>query len=150
ASLGIAQLETMAADLRERWAKRVAIVTGVAAAILLAAGSGMITSLAPAMRADAAYAAVADARIGLLLGAATVIALALVAWRLPRFIAAAAVLLIIVDLGTQIRRFIVIDGRGAEVFAADEGVKAMLADAQGTAQPWRALPLGRVYMDDYL
>lgn len=149
-ALGLQQWEAMAADVRERWAKRVAIGLGVSAVILAAASEGLITSLAPAMRADAAFAAVADARVGLLLGVASAVTFAFVAWKAPKYLAAAAVALLLADLGTQIRRFIVIDERGAEVFAADETVQAVLKDAEGATQPWRVLPLGRVYMDDYL
>ena len=40
-----------------------------------------------------------------MLGAATVIAFALVAWMAPQFLAVAAVVLLLGDLGSQIRRF---------------------------------------------
>ncbi len=150
ASLGVHQWQQMADDVRERWAKRAAIVIGVGAVLMLAASQGMITTLAPAMRADAAYGAVADARFGLMLGAATAIMFAIIAWRAPRFLATAAVVLLLADLGSQVRRFIVIDQRGAEVFAADEVVQAIEKDAASLEQPWRVVPLGRVYMDDYL
>jgi hypothetical protein len=68
----------------------------------------------------------------------------------PKMMAVAAVVLLLGDLGSQIRRFIVIDERGADVFAAHEVVRAVRQDAAGTTQPWRIVPLGRVYMDDYL
>lgn len=135
---------------RARWAKRLAITVGVAATVLLAATDGLITTLAPDFRTDAAFLAVRDARLGLLLGAATVLTFAAVAWRAPRWLPGAAVVLLLADLGTQVRRFIVIDERGAEVFAADDVVQALRRDADGTTQPWRVLPLGRSYMDDYL
>lgn len=150
AALGFHQLQQMAQVERERWGKRVALVVGIAALVLVASAEGLITSLAEPQRVDAAYAAVDGARIGLMLGAATVIAFALVAWMAPQFLAIAAVVLLLGDLGSQIRRFIVIDARGAEVFAADEVVQALQRDAVGTTQPWRIVPLGRVYMDDYL
>lgn len=150
AALGFHQVQAMAQAERERWAKRVALVVAIAAVVFLASAEGMITSLAPAPRIEAAYAAVDGARIGLMLGAATVIAFALVAWMAPQALAVAAVVLLLGDLGSQIRRFIVIDERGAGVFAADEVVQALERDAAGTTQPWRIVPLGRVYMDDYL
>ena len=150
ASLGFTQWQAMAADTRERWAKRLAIGLAVGVGILLGASDGLITTLAPDFRAPAAMAAVSEARVGLLLGAGAAIAFALVAWRAPKFLVIAAVAMLLTDHGSQIRRFIVIDERGADVFAADEGVQAMLADASGLTQPWRAVPLGRVYMDDYL
>ena len=150
AGLGFAQWEAMAADARARWAKRVAIAVGAGMLLGIASADGVINSLAPDFRVEAAYQAVAEARFGLLLGGATVLAFVLVAWQAPRYLAAAAVVLLLADLGTQVRRFIVIDKRGAEVYAADEAVQAMLKDAGEQPQPWRVLPLGRVYMDDYL
>lgn len=150
AALGFEQWQVMAQDVRERWAKRVAIGVGVGAALLLATAGGLITSLAVGGRVDAAYAAVPGAQAGLLLGAATVVMFAVAAWRLPRHLGAVAVILLLADLGVQARRFIVVDPRGAEAFAADETVQAILKDAEGTTQPWRVLPMGRVYMDDYL
>ncbi len=150
AALGFHQLQQLAQLERERWGKRVALVVGIAAVVFLASAEGLITSLAPAQRIEAAYAAVDGARIGLMLGAASVVAFALVAWMAPKLMAVAAVVLLLGDLGSQIRRFIVIDERGAEVFAADEVVRAVQQDAASTTQPWRIVPLGRVYMDDYL
>lgn len=150
AALGFHQLQQMAEAERARWAKRVALVVGIAAVVFLASAEGLITSLAMPQRIEAAYAAVDGARIGLMLGAATVLAFAFVVWRAPQLLAGAAVLLLLGDLGSQIRRFIVIDERGAEVFAADEVVQALEKDAAGSTQPWRIVPLGRVYMDDYL
>jgi hypothetical protein len=149
-ALGFHQVQQMAVAERERWAKRLAIGVAIAAIVLMASAEGMITSLASPQRIEAAYGAVDGARIGLMLGAATVIAFALVAWMAPQFLAVAAVVLLLGDLGSQIRRFIVIDPRGAEVFAADEVVQAIQKDSEGTTQPWRIVPLGRVYMDDYL
>lgn len=150
AALGFHQVQAMAQVERERWAKRLALVVSIAAVVFLASAEGLITSLAPAQRIEAAYAAVDGARIGLMLGAGAVLAFALVAWMAPQFLAVAAVVLLLGDLGSQIRRFIVIDERGAEVFAADEVVQVLEKDAVGTTQPWRIVPLGRVYMDDYL
>lgn len=150
AALGMQQWLAMAEDVRARWAKRLAIGGGVAAVVLIAASDGLVTSLAPDFRADAAFLAVRDARFGLFLGAATVVAFAMVAWRAPRFLPVVAVAMLLTDLGTQIRRFIVIDARGADVFAADEVVQALQQDAAETTQPWRVMPLGRAYMDDYL
>ncbi len=150
AALGFHQVQAMAQMERERWAKRVALVVAIGAVVFLASAEGMITSLAPAQRIEAAYAAVDGARMGLMLGAAAVVGFALVAWMAPQFLAVAAVVLLLGDLGSQVRRFIVIDERGAGVFAADEVVQAIEKDAAGTTQPWRIVPLGRVYMDDYL
>jgi hypothetical protein len=150
AAFGFHQVQQMADSVRERWAKRVGVIVAVGAVLMLASASGLITSLASAARIEAAYGAVDGARIGLMLGAATVLVFAFVAWRAPQLLAAAAVVLLLGDLGSQIRRFIVIDERGAEVYAADEVVQALQKDAAGTTQPWRIVPLGRVYMDDYL
>lgn len=148
-AIGVQQWMTLDAESRERWAKRVMLGVGGAAALFLLASGGLITSLADPARADAAYAAVPGARLGLLLGAVTAILFAVVAWRAPRWLALAACALLVADLGSQIRRFIVIDPRGAETFAADEVVKAIQADAAGLEQPWRVLPLGRAYMSNY-
>jgi hypothetical protein len=150
ASFGLARLQAMPDDVLRRWAKRVAISVGAGAAVLTAAAGGLITSLAVPGRLDAAYAAVPGARVGVLLGATTVLLFALAAWRLPRHLGAVAVVLLLSDLGVQARRFIVIDERGAEVFAADDVVQAIERDAAGATQPWRVVPMGRVYMDDYL
>ncbi len=150
AALGFHQLQQMAQAERERWGKRVALVVSIAAVVFLASAEGIITSMAPAQRIEAAYGAVDGARLGLMLGTATVVVFALVAWMAPKMMAVAAVVLLLGDLGSQIRRFIVIDERGANVFAADEVVRAVRQDAAGTTQPWRIVPLGRVYMDDYL
>ena len=149
-ALGLTQVQAMATEVRERWAKRVAIGVGVGAALLLASASGLITTMAVGGRTDAAFAAVPGAQVGLLLGAATVLLFCLAAWRLPKHLGTVAVLLLLSDLAVQVRRFIVIDERGAEVFAADGVVQAVLEDAKGTTQPWRVLPLGRTYGDDYL
>jgi hypothetical protein len=150
AAMGLEQWRALDAAARERWAKRVLAVTAGGAGLFLLSAEGLITSLADAARADAAYAAVAGARLGLVLGAVSVIGFALVAWRAPRWMWLAAALLLVADLGGQIRRFIVIDPRGAEAFAADDVVKAIEADAAGLAQPYRVLPLGREYMSNYL
>ena len=149
-ALGLTQVLAMTTEVRERWAKRVAIGVGVGAALLLASASGLVTTMAVGGRTDAAFAAVPGAQVGLLLGAVTVLLFALAAWRLPNHLGAVAVLLLLSDLAVQVRRFIVIDERGAEVFAADGVVQAVLEDAKGTTQPWRVLPLGRTYGDDYL
>ncbi len=150
AALGYSQIEAMSADVRAQWAKRVAIVTAVAAVFFAVAAGGLITSLAVPGRGDAAYAAIPGAQLGLLLGAGTVVIFAVTAWKAPKYLVVAAVVLLLADLGVQARRFIVIDDRGAQAFAPDEAVQAILADAGNTTQPWRVLPLGRVYMDDYL
>jgi hypothetical protein len=155
AALGFAQLESMAAEVRAQWAKRVAVVTAAAAAFFTIAAGSLITSLAVPGRGDAAYAAIPGAQLGLLLGAATVVIFALTAWKAPKYLGGAAVVLLLADLGVQARRFIEIDERGREVYAADEVVQAIESDATGTTQPWRVLPwLGEptrpAYMDDYL
>ncbi len=149
-AMGLEQWRALADAERERWAKRWMMITAGGAGLFLLSAEGLITSLADVARADAAYAAVSDARLGLVLGAVTVIGFAVVAWRAPRWMWLAAALLLVADLGSQIRRFIVIDARGAEAFAADDVVKAILADAEGSTQPWRVLPLGREYMSNYL
>jgi hypothetical protein len=155
ASLGLQQWELMKADTRELWAKRIAIAVVVGAGLMLASAQGLITSLAVAERADAAFAAVEGARIGLLLGAVSVLVFVIVAWRAPRMLAVAAVAMLLLDLGVQARRFIKIDPAGDAFFAADEVVQAIQRDATGLTQPWRVLPViwadGRPpYMDDYL
>ncbi|MFN2635854.1 MAG: hypothetical protein ABR585_02350 [Gemmatimonadaceae bacterium] len=149
AALGFQRLQTMPDADRIRWAKRAAIGTA-AAAILLAAMSGsLIPNLAPAEHQDAAFAAVSGAQWGILLGALSVVAFAFVAWKAPRWMAPAAVALILLDLNIQDHRFIVIDPRGDSLFQADSVVRAMETDAAGATQPWRVLPAG-AYLDDYL
>ena len=150
AAMGVSRIESMAAEERRRWALRVGIAVGTAALLLIAASGRLIPNIAPAERLDAAYAAIAGARWGILLGAGTVITFAVVAWRAPRWTGVAAVAMLVLDLGIQGRRFIVIDPRGDSFFAADAAVRAMERDAAGSAQPWRVLPAGAVYMDDYL
>jgi hypothetical protein len=151
AALGLQQWELMKDEVRAMWAKRVLIGVVVGAGLMLASAEGLITSLAVPQRADASFAAVPGARIGLLLGAMTVIVFVVAAWRAPRLIAAAAVAMLLLDLGVQARRFIRIDPLGDAFFAADEVVQAVQRDAAGLSQPWRVLPLDRaVYMDDYL
>jgi hypothetical protein len=153
AALGLSQWEAMKDEVRERWAKRIAIGVAVGVGLMLASAEGLITSLAVAQRADAAFAAVPGARIGLLLGGMTVLVFVVTAWRAPRLLGAAAVVMLLLDLGTQARRFIRIEPAGDAFFAADEVVQAIQRDAVGLTQPWRVSPmltLGRpVYMDDY-
>jgi len=149
AALGVARIQAMSDAERRRWAKRVAIATAGAAIFLAAVSSSLIPNLASPEHEDAAFAAIAGARWGILLGALSVVAFALVVWKAPRWIAAAAIALILLDLGIQDRRFIVIDPRGDALFRADSVVRAIEKDATGTTQPWRVLPAG-AYLDDYL
>ena len=114
-----------------------------------AVSSSLIPNVASPEHEDAAFAAIAGARWGILLGGFSVVAFAIVAWKAPRWIAAAAIALILLDLGIQDRRFIVIDPRGDALFRADSVVRAIEKDAAGTTQPWRVLPAG-AYLDDYL
>lgn len=149
AALGFSRLQAMSAVERKRWAKRVGIATGVAAVFLAAVSSSVLPSLASPERQDAAFAAIPGARWGILLGALSVVAFAIVAWKAPRWMPAAAVALLLLDLGIQDHRFIIIDPRGDSLFQADAVVRALEKDAAGTTQPWRVLPVG-VYIDDYL
>lgn len=153
-AMGFARIQAMTLEERSQWARRGVIGTAVAAAVLAAAAPGMIRALAPAQRYGAAVAAIPGAQWGLVLGAFTVVAFAIVAWRTPRWLPHAAVVLIALDLTIQDKRFIVIDPRGADVFAADSIVKALQRDAAGATEPWRVLPWVApqlsVYMDDYL
>jgi len=149
AALGVVRIQAMSDAERRRWAKRVAIATAGAAIFLAAVSSSLIPNLASPEHEDAAFAAIAGARWGILLGALSVVAFALVVWKAPRWIAAAAIALILLDLGIQDRRFIVIDPRGDALFRADSVVRAIEKDATGTTQPWRVLPAG-AYLDDYL
>jgi len=150
AGLGLQQWELMKDDVRAVWAKRIAIGVVVTAGLMLASAEGLITSMAVAQRADAAFAAVSGARVGLLLGAMSVIVFVVAAWRAPRLLGVAAVTMLLLDLGVQARRFIRIEPAGDAFFAADEVVQAIERDAAGLTQPWRVLPLDRaVYMDDY-
>jgi hypothetical protein len=96
-----------------------------------------------------ALAAVLAAKWGIVLGAVTVIAFAVVAAREPRWLAVAAVALLALDLGIQDHRFIAINPRGDALFAPDAVAQALKADAAGLTQPWRVLPRW-AYMDDYL
>jgi hypothetical protein len=149
AAMGVARIEAMETADRRRWAVRVAGAVGATALLLAAASGSLLTSLAPTERFDAALAAVDGARWGILLGAVSVIVFVLVARQAPRWIGAAGVAMLLLDLGVQAQRFIVIDPAGDQVFAADGAVQAMEKDAAGTTQPWRVLPLGP-YMNDYL
>jgi hypothetical protein len=148
AALGIARIQAMSDVERSRWAKRVAVITAGVAIFLAAVSSSLIPNLASPDHQDAAFAAIAGARWGILLGAFSVVAFAIVVWKAPRWTATAAIALILLDLGIQDRRFIVIDPRGDALFRADSVVRAIEADAAGTTQPWRVLPAG-VYQDDY-
>ena len=156
AAYGVYALETMPAERRGRWARRTSLATGIVVAILLLVSGSLIPGLAVFGRQDAAYAAIAGARLGLLLGGVTVVAVAVAAQRTPRWLWAVAVAMLVIDLAGQGRRFIRIDERGEDVFAADGVVQAVQADAAGTTQPWRLLPLGLgnrpagPYTDDYL
>jgi hypothetical protein len=149
AALGIARLQAMSDAERQRWAKRVALVAGAAAILLAAISGSLIPNLASPEHQDAAFSAIAGARWGILLGAFTVVAFAVVVLKAPRWSAAAGIVLILLDLGIQDHRFIVIDPRGDALFRADSVVRALEADAAGTTQPWRVLPAG-AYQDDYL
>jgi hypothetical protein len=149
AALGVARIQAMTDVDRRRWAKRVAIIAAASAIFLAAVSSSLIPNLASPEHEDAAFAAIAGARWGILLGAFSVVAFAIVVWKAPRWIAAAAIALILLDLGIQDRRFIVIDPRGDALFRADSVVRAIEKDAAGTTQPWRVLPAG-AYLDDYL
>ena len=154
AAMGFARLQAMTPEDRSRWARRTLIIAGTAAGFLALAAPGMIRALASSQRYAAAVAAIPGAQWGILLGGFTVVAFALIAWRAPRWLPHAAVLMIATDLIIQDRRFIVIDPRGAGVFAPDQVVQAIQRDATGTTQPWRVLPwVARelsAYMDDYL
>ena len=149
AAMGFARLQAMSVEERTRWAWRVGIVTGVAAALLAAASGSVLPAMAAAERQDAALTAVAGAQWGIGLGALTVVSFAIVAARAPRWLPVAAVALIALDLGIQDHRFIVINPKGAALYAPDGVVQALQQDAAGAVQPWRVLPYG-VYMDDYL
>lgn len=150
ATMGFSRLQAMSVDERTRWAKRVGIVTGVAAALLAAASGSVLPAMAATERLDAAFSAIPGAQWGILLGALTVVAFAIVASRAPRWLPEAAAALIALDLVIQDHRFIVINPRGDALFAPDAVVQSLQQDAAGMAQPWRVLPAGRVYMDDYL
>ncbi len=128
AAMGFARVRAMTDDERKRWALRLGIIT---------AASGLI----PAVGGAYAGAAVLGAQGGIALGAFTVVALAVVAVNNPRWLPAAAVLLLALDLGIQDHRFIVIDRRGDALFAPDAVVQALQQDAAAVAQPWRVLPI---------
>lgn len=149
AAMGFARVQAMSDDERKPWAMRVGIITGVAAVFLAAASGGLLPAVAWLDRRGVALAAVSGAQWGILLGAFTVIAFAVVAARAPRWLPVAAVALLALDLGIQDHRFIVIDPRGDSLFAPDAVVQALRQDAAGVTQPWRVVPFG-VYMDDYL
>ena len=150
AAFGVARLEAMPAAARARWALRVGLTVGIGALLFLASAGELLPNLASAERQDAAFAAVVGARLGLLLGAASVLLFVLAAVKVPRGLGLAAAVLLLVDLGIQARGFIAIEPKGDAFFAADEGVQAMQKDAVGLTQPWRVLPFGRAYADDYL
>jgi len=149
AAMGVSCIQAMPVAERNRWATRVGIATGVTAVLLAAATGSMLPALAAPDRLDAVFSAVPGARWGIVLGGFTVVAFATVAASAPRWLPAAAVALIALDLGIQDRRFIVINPRGDELFAADAVVQSLHRDAADVAQPWRVLPAG-VYLDDYL
>ena len=150
AAYGVGQLEAMGAEARVRFAKRAGLVVGIGAAFFVLSAGNLLPALADSARQGAAFEAVYGARVGLLLGAGTVLAFLIIAARQPRWLALAAAVLLLADLGTQGRRFVVIEPRGDEYFAADPAVVAMQADAKETTQPWRVLPFGRAFSDDYL
>jgi hypothetical protein len=149
AALGLARIQGMTAVDRARWAKRVAIVAALAGILLAALSNSLLSTLAAPERQDAAAAAVPGAQWGILLGALSVVAFAIVAWKMPRWMPVAAVFLLLLDLGVQDHRFIIIDPRGDSLFRADSVVRTLERDAAGTNQPWRVVPAG-AYEDDYL
>jgi hypothetical protein len=150
AAMGFARVRAMTDDERKRWALRLGIITAVAALFLAVAANGLL----PALGGEYAGAAVPGAQGGIALGAFTVVAFAVVAVNNPRWLPAATVLLLALDLGIQNHRFIVIDRRGDALFAPDAVVQALQQDAAAVAQPWRVLPIpadGRHWplLDDY-
>lgn len=148
-AMGFARIRAMADDARKRWAMHAGIITGGVAVLLTAAAGGLLPGFAGPEARGVALAAVPAAQWGLVLGALTVVAFAVVAARTPRWLPLAALALLAIDLGIQDHRFIAIDPKGDAAFAPDAVVQALQRDAAGTTQPWRVLPL-RAYMDDYL
>jgi hypothetical protein len=154
AAIGFARIKAMTPEERKPWALRVGIITGVAAVFLAAASGGLLPAVAGPYARGVALAAVPGAQGGIVLGAFTVIAFAVVAATTPRWLPVAAVILLALDLGIQDHRFIVIDPRGDALFAPDAVVQALQRDAAGATQPWRVLPWHDnqrfAYLDDYL
>jgi len=152
-AMGFARVRGMADDERKRWATHAGIITGGAAVLLTAASGGLLPALAGIER-GAATAAVPAAQWGLVLGAVTVIAFALVAVKAPRWLPVATVALLALDLGIQDHRFIAIDPKGDALYAPDAVVQALQHDAADATQPWRVLPWHDnqrwAYLDDYL
>jgi hypothetical protein len=148
-AFGFARIQAMPADVRGRWGMRAALGTVIAAIVLAAVSGSLLPNLAPPGRESAALAAIPGAQWGILLGGFTVVVVAIVAWKAPRWLAAAAIAMLLLDLGLQDRRYISIDPRGDSLFAADSAVRAMQHDAAATTQPWRVLP-ANAYLDDYL
>jgi hypothetical protein len=149
AAFGFSRIEALSPAERERWGMRATIATVIIALILAAVSASVLPSIAPEGRESAALAAIPGAQLGIFLGALTVVVVAVVAWKAPRWLPVAAVAVLLVDLGVQDKRYISIDPRGNSLYAADSVVRVLQHDAVGTTQPWRVLPAG-AYLDDYL